>query len=244
MVNHSILRQSSPVPDSLDLARRAVEAGGDSQAGNAPAVREVSGAPSERIARAPENATPESVSDVALALVLNEIAHQARSITNAAGSAVLLIRRGVPVCRSTCGSTARDASTYLSECSGLAWRNGTPQYCHDVETDSRFDLASFRRLGIRSFLIVPVQDDKKTVVAIVQTFSARPQAVNDRDLLALQGLGRHIVDHIEAADRTFSSIPKIIGNANPQIAPGKRPSYPSHNGSTSRSWRSCAGNVI
>jgi TonB family protein len=226
MVNHSVLRQSSPVPDSLDLARRALEAGGDSQAGNAPAVREVSGAPSERIARAPENATPESVSDVALALVLNEIAHQARSITNAAGSAVLLIRRGVPVCRSTCGSTARDASAYLSECSGLAWRNGTPQYCHDVETDPRFDLASFRRLGIRSFLIVPVQDDKKTVVAIVQTFSASPQAVNDRDLLALQGLGRHIVDHIETADRTFSSIPKITGNANPQIAPGKKTHFP------------------
>ena len=30
--------------------------------------------------------------DVALALVLNEIVHQARSITNAAGAAVLLMR--------------------------------------------------------------------------------------------------------------------------------------------------------
>ena len=159
-------------------------------------------------------------------MVLNEIAHQARSITNAAGAAVLLIRRGVPVCRSTSGATARDASAYLSECSGLAWRNGAPQYCHDVETDSRFDLASFRRLGIRSFLIVPVQDDKKTVVAIVQTFSARPQAVNDRDLLALQGLGRHIVDHVEAADRSFASIPKIIGNGQPANRSGEKDTLP------------------
>jgi TonB family protein len=97
-----------------------------------------------------------------------------------------------------------------------------PQRCHDVETDSRFDLASSRRLGIRSFLIVPVQDDKKTVVAIIQTFSARPQAGNDRDLLALQGLGRHIVDHREAAERIFAPIPKIVAKANPQITPGKK----------------------
>jgi len=160
--------------------------------------------------------------DVALALVLNEIAHQARSITNAAGAAVLLIRGGVPVSRSTSGATAREASAYLSECSGLAWRNGAPHDCHDVETDSQFDLASFRRLGIRSFLIVPVQDDKKTVVAIIQTFSARPQAGNDRDLLALQGLGRHIVDHLEAAERILAPTPKIVAKANPQIAPGKK----------------------
>jgi TonB family protein len=160
--------------------------------------------------------------DVALGLVLNEIAHQARSIANAAGAAVLLIRGGVPVSRSTSGATAREASAYLSEYSGLAWRDGAPQNCHDVETDSRVDLASFRRLGIRSFLIVPVQDDKKTVVAIIQTFAARPQAGNDRDLLALQGLGRHIVDHLDAAERIFAPIPKIVAKANPQIAPGKK----------------------
>lgn len=206
MVNSFILRLSSLVPGPLAGARSALATETDGHVGNAPPPHEAPDAPPERTPRAPDNAIPESVVDVALALVLNEIADQACSITNAAGSAVLLIRGGVPVCRSTSGATAREASAYLSECSGLAWRNGAPQHCHDVETDSRFDLASFRRLGIRSFLIVPVQDDKKTVVAVVQTFSAHPQAGSDRDLLALQGLGRHIVDHIAAAERTFASI--------------------------------------
>lgn len=226
MVNPSILRQSSAGPDPLGGTGSVVEAKGDWHAGDAAPAQGMPGASSERVGRAAANAIPESVLDVALALVLNEIAHQARSMTNATGSAVLLIRRGVPVCRSISGATARDASAYLSECSGhadLSWRKGAPQHCHDVETDPRFDLASCRRLGIRSFLTVPVQDDKKSVVAIIQTFSARPEAFSDRDLLALQGLGRHIVDHLEAAERTFGSIPKISGKANPESASAKKP---------------------
>lgn len=222
MVNSSILRLSALGSGSLGGARSALETEGDGHAGNVPPPHEVPDTSPERPPRAPDKAISESVVDVALGLVLNEIAHQARSIANAAGAAVLLIRGGVPVSRSTSGATAREASAYLSEYSGLAWRDGAPQHCHDVETDSRFDLASFRRLGIRSFLIVPVQDDKKTVVAIIQAFSARPQARNDRDLLALQGLGRHIVDHLEAAERIFAPIPKIAAKANPQIAQGKR----------------------
>jgi TonB family protein len=221
MVNHSVLRLSSVVPGSPSGGGSSLETEGDCHAGDAPPAQEVSSAPFEQTDRAPDDAIPESVVDVALTLVLSEIAQQARSITNATGSAVLLIRGGVPVCRSTSGATARDASAYLSECSGLAWRNGAPQHCQDVETDSRFDLASFRRLGIRSFLIVPVRDDKKAVVAIVQTFSARAQGFSDRDLLALLGFGRHIVDHLEAAERSFASIPKSRGKAEPEMAPGR-----------------------
>jgi len=224
MVNRSDLRLTSIVPSSLGGTSSALETEGDWRAGNAPPVEEMPGAPSERTDRAPDNTIRESVMDVALALVLNEIAHQARLITNATGSAVLLIRGGVPVCRSISGATARDASACLSEYSGLVWRNGAPQHCHDVETDFRSDLASFRRLGIGSFLIVPVQDDKKAVVAIVQTFSARPEGFSDRNLLALQGLSRHIVDHLQAAERTFASIPKSTGKAHREIAPEKKTS--------------------
>jgi TonB family protein len=71
-------------------------------------------------------------------------------------------------------------------------------------------------------LIVPVRDDKQAVVAIVQVFSGRPQGFSDRDLLALQGFGRHIVDHIEAAERSFGSIPKIRGKAEPETVLGRK----------------------
>lgn len=222
MAERSILRLRSLAPGSLSGARGALETEPDWSAGDAPTLQRIPGALSKRTARVADKTIPESVVDVALDLVLNEIAHEARSITTATGSAVLLIRGGVPVCRSVSGATAREASAYLSECSGLVWRSGTPQHCHDVEKDSRFDLASLRRLGIGSFLIVPVQDDKKAVVAIMQTFSSRPHGFGDRDLLALLGLGRHIVDYLEAAEHTFASIPKIAREAKWGIAPGEK----------------------
>ena len=137
MVNSFTLRLSSLVPGPLAGARSALTTETDGHAGKAPPPHEAPGASPERTPRVPDNAIPESVVDVALALVLNEIAHQARSITNAAGSAVLLIRGGVPVCRSTSGATAREASAYLSECYGLAWRNGAPQRPHDAPLGHR-----------------------------------------------------------------------------------------------------------
>jgi len=175
------------------------------------------------------SAVPESVLDVALALVLNEIAQQARSITNATGSAVLLIRRGIPVSRSTSGATARDVSAYLSEClvcGDLSWRNGASQNCHDVDTDSRFDSTCCRRLGLRSFVSVPIQNDNKAVVAIVQAFSSHPHAFTDRDILTLKSLGNHIVDHTEAASRTFGSIPNTGGKVNREAAPAEKSPFP------------------
>ena len=225
MASPSTLRQGSPAPDSMGNAATVVAAGGDWQAGDSPPVPVISGASSESMDKVPGKIAPESVLDVALTLVLNEIAHQARSMTNATGSAVLLIRGGVPVYQSISGVTAGDASAYLSECSGRTDRflqKDAPQRCNDVETDPRFDVASCRRLGIRSFLSFLVQDDRKSVVAMVQTFSARPEAFSDRDLLALQGLGRHIVDHIEAAERTFGSTPKISAKPNREVRPVKQ----------------------
>jgi len=221
MVNRSIVRLSSKLPVSSSGRGNAPETEVDCHAGDVLSSQGVAEASSEHNPTGTDHAVPKSVVDVALTLVLSEIAQQARSITNATGSAVLLIRGGVPVCLSTSGATARDASAYLSECSRLAWRQGAPQHCHDVQTDSRFDPASFGRLGVRSFLIVPVRDDKQAVVAIVQIFSARPQGFSDRDLLALQGFGRHIVDHLEAAERSFGSIPKIGGKTKPETALGK-----------------------
>jgi TonB family protein len=59
-------------------------------------------------------------------------------------------------------------------------------------------------------------------LAIVQAFSSHPQAFTDRDILALKGLGSHIVDHIEAASRTFRSIPNTSGKVNRQAAPAEK----------------------
>jgi TonB family protein len=189
---------------------------------DAPPVQEIDVPSSESARKAQSNATAESMGDVALALVLNEIAHQARSITAATGSAVLLIRDGVAVCSACSGATAREVSAHLGECSARSdpfWKDGAPQLWDDIEADPRFDPASWQRLGVRSFMIVPVQNHDKAVVAIVQTFSSRPQAFSKRDVLLLQGLGRRIADHIELAERTLA--PKVRGTTKPEIPPKK-----------------------
>jgi TonB family protein len=224
MAKRSISRLRSPHPSTFAGAWSVFETKGDS-CGGAASGQEISGPASVNTDRFPADTTRASMLDVALALVLNEIVHQVRSITTATGAAVLLMREGVPVHCSISGATARDASAYLSACLGLAdsfWREGASQCCHDVEADPRFDSASCRRLGIRSFMIVPVQDKGKSLVAIVQTFSPRPQAFSARDLLALQGLGQRVADHVQLAERSLATSAKITETEkdNTEITPG------------------------
>jgi TonB family protein len=222
MAKRSISRLRSPHASTFAGAWTVFETKSNS-CGGAASGQEMSGPASASTDRSPADTTRASMLDVALALVLNEIAHQVRSITTATGAAVLLMREGVPVHCSISGATARDASAYLSECLGLAdrfWREGASQCCPDVEADPRFDSASCRRLGIRSFMIVPVKDEGKCLVAIVQTFSPRPQAFSARDLLALQGLGQRVADHVQLAERSIASTAKITEKANTEITSG------------------------
>ncbi|HXO32827.1 MAG TPA: TonB family protein [Candidatus Acidoferrales bacterium] len=222
MAKRSISRLRFPHRSTFASAWSVFETQSDS-CGGAASGQEISGPASASTDRSPADTTLASMLDVALALVLNEIVHQARSITTATGAAVLLVREGVPVHCSISGATARDASAYLSECLGLAdsfWREGASQCCHDVEADPRFDSASCRSLGIRSFMIVPVRDKGKSLVAIVQTFSPRPQAFSARDLLALQGLGQRVADHVQLAERSLTTAAKVTEKANTEISPG------------------------
>ncbi len=226
MTKRSMSRLRSLRPTRFTGIRSA----GENDAREVSAVRVIPDRSSEITDKDLVNAAQESVLDVTLGLILNEIANQARFITSATGSAVLLIWDEVPVCRASSGANARDASEYFSECSAIAdfsWQEGSPRLCDDVETDHRFDLARCRGLGIRSFMIVPIRDDDKGVTAIVQAFSPRPQAFHDRDLLALQNLGRRIVDHrkrVEPIVGCNTEIDeKIDQNALPEIMEGETP---------------------
>ncbi len=226
MGKHSSSRLSSSRPGNLPGALRILESNSHLQRGDEPSVEEISGSLSESSDRNPADATQGAILEIALTLVLKEIAREARSITNATGAAILLVRGGVPVCSSVSGSTAQEVSAYLRESSGVpdvSSREGAPQRCDDVETDSRFDLAICRRLGIRSFLAVPLQDNDQAVVAVVQTFSPFPQAFNNRDILALQGLGRRIVDNITLAEQSVASIEKTNENTGSKAAREKTP---------------------
>lgn len=86
--------------------------------------------------------------DLALDLVLNEIAERARLSTGATGVAIALTRSEELVCRATTGS-APDMGVRLNPhagLSGLCLQTKSMQRCDDTEIDSRVDPEACRGL--------------------------------------------------------------------------------------------------
>jgi TonB family protein len=162
---------------------------------------------------------PETIPDLALLLVFDEIVHQASSISAAMSAAVVRIREGFPISRTVCDQSMSVVSAYLTQCSATSWKAGLPQLCQDVEIDSRFDRGAFRRLGIRSFVMMPVRNEDKTVIAIMEAFSGRPQAFCHGDLLVLKSLVRRVAKHIDVAEQTLASQTMAFRPKEPAVPP-------------------------
>src|SRR5271168_3019311 len=64
--------------------------------------------------------TPEFSTELALEIVLNEIAEQACLATGATGAAIFLARDGEMVCRASSGTTAPELGARLEEGSGIS----------------------------------------------------------------------------------------------------------------------------
>ena len=162
------------------------------------------------------SAAPTTARELALFLVFKEIAHAARAITTASGTAVVLLQNGAPVYSATCGVTALQVSACLTRCSADSWKAGKPQLCHDAE-ESGYDAAALRKLGVRSFVVIPVRGKDNVATAIIEAFSAQSHGLSHRDLVALQSLGLRVMDHIELAEQTFASKPDILSTAQDEI---------------------------
>jgi TonB family protein len=150
--------------------------------------------------------------DIALSLVLKEIAEQARLATTATGAAIGLAYGSRIVCRATTGATAPDVAACLNNGSGISEacvRTGKVQVSEDVESDSRIDAATCRRFGVRSVLMAPIQqqEDRLGVIAI---FSPRVNAFCDRDVATLQALSRRVAANIELAKQNLAPPSAVI----------------------------------
>ncbi len=133
--------------------------------------------------------------DLALDLILNEVVEQARSTTGATGAAIALTRNGEMECRATTGAVAPDLGVRLETASGLSGaclRSGEIQHCEDTETDERVDSDACRQLGVRSMLVMPL-DDGKGPFGILEVLSAQPNAFGERDIERLKSLARRVV---------------------------------------------------
>ena len=163
--------------------------------------------------------------ELALDLILHDLAEQACQLTAASGAAIALERGGEIVCRAAAGATAPDLGVRINTETGLTgacWRLSEPQVCPDTETDSRVDAEACRRLGVRSVLVSPLFSGA-AMVGVFEVFSPRPNAFTDRDLETLQDLGKSVAKTmVSAAERATRQVPGPVLVSAPAPRPTQR----------------------
>jgi GAF domain len=134
---------------------------------------------------------------------LQLLAERAQYITGASGAAIAL-RRGAAhdmLCRASAGSNAPELGALLSTeygLSGESVRTRRALRCDDAERDPRVNRDGCRQLGIASVVIMPIVGDDD-VIGVFELFSGKTEAFNDRDLSALERLGRMVETAVKHA---------------------------------------------
>ena len=126
---------------------------------------------------------------------ISAITERAQHLTGATGAAIALRAGDEIVCRARTGRTAPDLGVRLQTDAGIsaeAVRSGEIMLCHDAERNPRVDLASCRRLGVRSILVSPLRHYRRTL-GVFEVLSSSPGAFDDRDVATMQLLSGMMV---------------------------------------------------
>jgi len=126
---------------------------------------------------------------------ISAITERAQHLTGATGAAIALRAGNEIVCRARAGRTAPDLGVRLQADSGIsaeAVRTGEVMLCHDAERNPRVDLASCRRLGVRSILVSPLRSYRRTL-GVFEVLSSSPSAFDERDVATMQLLSSMMV---------------------------------------------------
>lgn len=126
---------------------------------------------------------------------ISAITERAQHLTGATGAAIALRTGDEIVCRARTGRTAPDLGVRLQTDAGIsaeAVRSGEIMLCHDAERNPRVDLASCRRLGVRSILVSPLRHYRRTL-GVFEVLSSSPGAFDDRDVATMQLLSSMMV---------------------------------------------------
>ena len=143
-------------------------------------------------------------SELNLEPAISAITERAQHLTGATGAAIALRAGDEIVCRARAGRTAPDLGVRLQTDAGIsaeAVRTGEVMLCHDAERNPRVDLASCRRLGVRSILVSPLRSFRRTL-GVFEVLSSSPSAFDERDVATMQLLSSMMV----AAISRISSI--------------------------------------
>jgi putative methionine-R-sulfoxide reductase with GAF domain len=126
---------------------------------------------------------------------ISAITERAQQLTGATGAAIALRTGDEIVCRARTGRTAPDLGIRLQTDAGIsaeAVRSGEVMLCHDAERNPRVDLASCRRLGVRSILVSPLRHYRRTL-GVFEVLSSTPSAFDERDVATMQLLSSMMV---------------------------------------------------
>ena len=126
---------------------------------------------------------------------ISAITERAQHLTGATGAAIALRAGDEIVCRARAGRTAPDLGVRLQTDVGIsaeAVRTGEIMLCHDAERNPRVDLASCRRLGVRSILVSPLRHYRRTL-GVFEVLSSSPGAFDERDVATMQLLSSMMV---------------------------------------------------
>ena len=116
------------------------------------------------------------MADFDLEPAISLITERAQALTGATGAALALRRGEEIVCRARAGRTAPDIGVRLQTESGISAdcvRTGEVVLCNDAERNPRVDLASARRLGVRSILAAPLRHFRRTL-GVFEVLSSSP----------------------------------------------------------------------
>lgn len=139
--------------------------------------------------------------DVDSALVL--IAQRAQSITRAAGAAIGLLEQDAIICRASSGTCAPPVGSCIgpqSRISSECIRLRRLLHCDDAENDGRVDPETCRHLGLRSFVVAPLQYESD-VLGIIGIFASQPFAFDQGDGAVIQRIAQTVVGTLSAARR-------------------------------------------
>jgi GAF domain-containing protein len=141
--------------------------------------------------------------DLDLEPAISVIAERAQSLTGASGAAIALRHGEEIVCRARTGRTAPDLGVRLQTDSGISAecvRTGEVVVCHDADRNPLVDLATCRRLGVRSILAAPLRHFRRTL-GVFEVLSAAPYAFDNRDVATMQLLSSMMVAAIARLSR-------------------------------------------
>ncbi len=153
-----------------------------------------------------------------LRTTLQLLVERAQYITGASAASISLRQNEMMICSARTGQAAPEVGAQLQIDSGLTGesiRTRETLRCDNAETDSRVNQESCRALGIASVMVMPIVQQQE-VMGLFELLSSRPNAFEERDVIALQRLGEMVQTAVEQADAIKHGVQEIAAR---ELAP-------------------------